>query len=94
MPLEELIRDINADGFHVSNLFQQRDHSWQANLRTAGGFLQQEYGCGSTPYLALMEALTKMQEAPKAKKVLGVASVQTGSSLLASLGLKKPAVAT
>jgi hypothetical protein len=87
--LEELIAEINDDGYHVSNLLQTRDNKWQANLRTASGYLQQTYGVGHTPYLALLEALTKMRSPKEDKRIVGSGAALSGANLLAQLGLKK-----
>jgi hypothetical protein len=94
--LETLISDVNDAGFLLANLFQLKPDLWQANLRTAEGKLSFEYGRGSTPYYALLQAFTMMgegQEALTSTSRLLVNPVAepktTGASLLATLNLRK-----
>lgn len=66
--MEEIIKQINAHGFQINNLFQIGDNYWRCNLRdSSGGF----FACvnASTARGALEGALQKTESGPtNAKK--------------------------
>lgn len=88
MELDDLIKDINSQGFLVSNLFQFSENRWQANLRTSTGAIQQEYASAPTPYAALALALEKMQAPKSTAKPANSAGLSLLSSIGLSLGVK------
>lgn len=66
--MEEIIKELNKNGFRINNLFQLGDGFWRCNVRkdnrdgTAGAFF--EFANGTTAEEALYEALAKTKCKP------------------------------
>lgn len=58
MPVEDAIRRINGSGYSVSNLFQRRDGTWQANVVDPAGKAQ-EFAVHRDPAHALYLAIAE-----------------------------------
>lgn len=80
MTLEELITDLNHNGYWVNNLCQHADASWQANVvkHTPEGLCSWEFAYGATPIEALSFAWDKAKTTeanlhkPKARQNYGL----------------------
>lgn len=59
--IEDLLEEISAAGWLLSNLFQLDSGLWQANLRNATHHT--DYGLGFTPAEALEAAIDQMASA-------------------------------
>ena len=62
--MEEIIKKINANGYHINNLFQLDPGYWRCNLRDNESECFFNFAEGKTPKEALVKALAKTEEKP------------------------------